>query len=620
MLMPKMNIMKINNFFGRFLTMNKLTNFLKNNSKVFFLWIFLATVFSLVVLPGYDVFVSDHAIYLPVIFQALDPGLFKNDILLSFNQSTFTIFDEVVVVVTKLFNGSIIFALFFLTFFPRGIFIYAVFRLVFYFSRKQWLSWLAVFLTLPGFIVYGTVSSTFDVFLTPRLIAVALGLLCLVGLLEKKYWLAVISLVISIAFHPLTAFVFAIIFYFSLFLDCNLTLYYKKLFSLLPIFFVLILIFIIYFFGPGILIIMDKVWLEIIKDRNPSVFILVWPLQYSSAWIYLFASALIFLVAKVELKKTLIDQRKKIFFHLFFLVPMFLFYLSFLFVDLLNLSFFTQFQLARALLIWKIFTPIFMLLVVDKLLQNKKNNIFFIFSLLGILTAFVFKESLVFIFFPSFFIFWLNYRYPNIKPFSFRVLRTILMVLFVLLIGVLLWWWKKHAYLDNIFNLLVTLLIAGFLTCFYFFNYLVLIFKKFFLVVVIVIFIFKIWPFSIYPACQRNFADVELQEWIKTNTTKDSLFLTEPFTSQDESSILRLCALRSVFFSRKDGAQVVYNRAYALEWQKRRELVKDLINYPERLKEISKQYKIDYVLSGKGVILDIPFVFSNEKYFIYSMR
>lgn len=598
--------------------MVKLTGFLENNSLSIFLWVFLATIFSLVVLPGYNVFVSDHTIYLPVVFKMIDPELFKNDILLSFNQSAFTLFDEVVVFVTKIFNGNLVLAIFFLTLFFRAIFIYAIFSLTFYFSKNKWLSWLAVFLSLPGFIVYGTVSSTFDVFLTPRLISTALGLLCLVGLLEKKYWLAVASLIISAVFHPLTTFVFGVIFYFSLFFDCNLAICKKKLLSLIPVFCVLSLIIAIYFFWPEILIVMDKMWLEIVKDRNPSVFILAWPKEYTSALIYLSVSALIFLIAKIELQEILINERKKIFFNLFFWVPPFLFFLSFIFVDLLKLSFFAQFQLARALLIWKIFTPILILLIANKLLRIKSNNIFSVFFLLGMLVSFVFKESLIFIFFPTFFVFWLNYHYTNIKFLSFKALRSVLVMVFISLIVILLWWWKQHAYLDNIFNLLMTLLIACVLTLFYFFNYPILILKKIFLGTVIFIFIFKIWSFNMQPVCQRNSADIGLQKWIETNTTKDSLFLTEPFTSQEESSILRLCPLRSVFFSRKDGAQVVYNRDYALEWQKRRELINDLGQHPEELKDFSKQYQINYILSRKKISVDLPFVFGNDKYFVYS--
>ncbi|GAI75308.1 unnamed protein product, partial [marine sediment metagenome] len=53
---------------------------------------------------GYDVYISDHKVWFPLLQNALNPNLLQNDLLLSFNQNIYTLFDEFIVFLVPTFN------------------------------------------------------------------------------------------------------------------------------------------------------------------------------------------------------------------------------------------------------------------------------------------------------------------------------------------------------------------------------------------------------------------------------------------------------------------------------------------------------------------------------------
>ena len=112
---------------------------------------------------------------------------------------------------------------------------------------------------------------------------------------------------------------------------------------------------------------------------------------------------------------------------------------------------------------------------------------------------------------------------------------------------------------------------------------------------------------------------LEVCEWIKANTEKTSLFLTEPFSSRGGE--VRVMCNRGLFATRKDGGQVVFDREYALEWNRRYDIIKQLkADYsPEFLSEISFKYGVDYLLSDEPLNLAQK-VFDNDGHYVYKLR
>ena len=101
--------------------------------------------------------------------------------------------------------------------------------------------------------------------------------------------------------------------------------------------------------------------------------------------------------------------------------------------------------------------------------------------------------------------------------------------------------------------------------------------------------------------------------WAKNNTSNESAFLV-PINEFG----FRFWSKRSVFLEHKEGGDSLYDRNFAMEWDKR----KDLINAnPEFSKEyvetLKRDYKIDYIVTT----LNLPeiLVYKNDKFFVYEI-
>ena len=127
------------------------------------------------------------------------------------------------------------------------------------------------------------------------------------------------------------------------------------------------------------------------------------------------------------------------------------------------------------------------------------------------------------------------------------------------------------------------------------------------------------WRLTIQPAGASDPMFFGACEWIKMNTAKSDLFLTEPFSSRGGD--IRLFCGRGLFATRKDGGQVVFSREYALEWNRRYDIIKKLQSdySQESVTEISKEYGIDYLLSDNELDLSGK-VFDNQSFYVYKLR
>ena len=77
-----------------------------------------------------------------------------------------------------------------------------------------------------------------------------------------------------------------------------------------------------------------------------------------------------------------------------------------------------------------------------------------------------------------------------------------------------------------------------------------------------------------------------------------------------------LC-LRNVFVTYKDGGNGIFNKDYALEWNKRIGLVNSIAQTGNF--SLLNNYKVDYIYSESYLNITYPLVFDREKSKIYDL-
>lgn len=141
---------------------------------------------------------------------------------------------------------------------------------------------------------------------------------------------------------------------------------------------------------------------------------------------------------------------------------------------------------------------------------------------------------------------------------------------------------------------------------------------KIMVIILIVLFPSFAYNFSIYPQYFKDNSFMETCNWIKQNTSQDALFITDPFSPI--GAYLRMTCLRSVFVTNKDGAASLFQKEYALEWQKRMFLLNQVGSNMTILAFITKEYKVDYIISETSLQIPYSLSYANDHYFIYDLK
>lgn len=469
--------------------MEKINNwYFKNKRSVVIIALLLfLTMFSILVSPGYKTLKSDQQIYIPQMQEAME-----GDLLFSFKQTGFTIFDEL------LPEDGLFFVLFVLTVLFRFVFFYSVFLLAKYFIKDDYFSLLCTGFFLVPLVVYGTRVLVLTSELIPRDIGLSLCLLYLVLYLNGYRFWCLLPLSFAFLFHPITVIPFFIFYYIRLlFFDKNTKIRFL-LFFVFPLLLSLV-------FLPGLegasFGVIDSEWEGVIRDRDGYVFLSSWDWY---VWPYLLVSfvSLLFLLYNLEGKDWNV--------WLLFFIPLFLFCASFVLVDFLKLSFFASLLLPRALVLWLVLLPILFVHYAGLFFKRR------------------FSESFL------------------IKCLFFVVL---------------------------------------------------------FLVAIMILFSPSL---SVSPDYESDDGLVELCAWVNGNTRVDDLFGVE---SSSMAVFVRVCADRGVYFSYKDGALVVFDRDFAMEWSRRRGVVESGL-IPDL---------VDYVILQREDFVGGFLVFTGGGYFVYSV-
>ena len=181
-------------------------------------------------------------------------------------------------------------------------------------------------------------------------------------------------------------------------------------------------------------------------------------------------------------------------------------------------------------------------------------------------------------------------EYKDISNYNFNT-WLLLIIVFSFLISLFFLYNQNRA---KKMKIIVLILIIGIVCTFYFYK-----------------------PLSVERKVLQDESFSEMCEWIKGNTMKSEMFLTEPFSTP--SSDIRLLCFRNIYFSQiSDGAVVIFKRDLSFEWKRRFDISKELFINPNIT--IMKQESINYVLSENNLILLNEYiVFQNERYYIYKI-
>lgn len=588
-------------------------------------FILLVTVFSFGWFLGYEAYQGDQLTYFPDVLKKFDPGLFSRDIL--FGPGGFTLFDEFVATAVRFSGFDIFYVLFFFSLAMRFVYFYSIYRIALYFTENKVASLLAPLLFLSGFVIYGTGMRTIAPMLLPKYMAIALCLLGLSWLLERRILWSALAFGVGFLFHPSSPIPFLAIFYTYILLEGRAVFSLRTLISAaIPPLFLLP----VYFFmpsgeGAGIFAVIDEAWRQVILRRDSYYLISTWYYP-NSAPIYLAASIFLFFLVRKDLAFIFEDARKRRFLFLFFFVPLGLGLLSLFFADFLGLAFITQLSLGRGLMLWKFFFNGLFVYYALRYIASKPRDFLYNFLLLGVIIAFVVNEKVAPVFLPALVFIWTTrvVSWPRFQALiSFFRGPTVAFCIFAVAAPLVSYFAFIHEN-DDFFaalKMVVPLAAAGavlglsasirnFVSR-----------QSLSLVTAVLLLGAAAVPtrLSIYPSASTEAAFIETCDWIKSNTKKSALFIPEPFSSHGGE--MRLLCGRGLFATRRDGGQVVFNREYALEWNRRYDIIKRLEFKYDRnfLLEMAEKYGIDYLLSDSALDLENK-VFDNASFYIYKLR
>ena len=183
---------------------------------------------------GYHPGLEDDAFYLAAIKRNLNPALFPHDSEFFRLQFQATIFDKLIALTIRLTHVPLAWAILFWQL--AGIFlilhgVWRISRRCFAEPAAQWsaVTTIALLLTLP---LPGIALNLADQYLHPRILVTAAILAAIVAVLDRRYWIAGVLLVIATGIHAIMA---GLGISFCVFLYCNQHVSFARRFASAPL-------------------------------------------------------------------------------------------------------------------------------------------------------------------------------------------------------------------------------------------------------------------------------------------------------------------------------------------------------------------------------------------------
>ncbi len=597
---------------------------------VFF--IALVTAFSFIVAPGYESFVADQPIFLPLVYHVLDPTLFPNDL----------VWFEVMHTQRTLLTGFLVFftqggipipwVLFFLTLFFRGLFFASLYFVIRFLSNSRIYALFALLFFVTQFFIPGTGHATIETAFSYRVVALGVGMFSLALYLYGHRTMPLLFLVLGFFIHPITTVPFFMFFYLHMTWELwrDRAMLKNRAPALLAMIAPVVLIFIFLFsqasgIRESFFTVIDTEWKNLAKGRNDPFFFAFWN---NRSFISLGMWAILTTLPLIHLKHIFPEKEKRILLVLLSIIPVLLLFIAGV-GEYFMVQGIIQLNLQRGLLLMSILTPIligiFTLWHVTHFPTSFLKN--------GLLTTIVFwfliKENFIFlreqivVLVPPMALLFIESVFPIFQRYKklttiFAALLTIggvgvatyyalfyhdikSLVVFYLLItcgfGLASIHMRKNLRLESV----MTSALTGAL------------------LILIVVPLPYLSKFTIYPYFYADPAYRQACEWVQNNTPKDSIFIVEPFAFKEDPREFRLACFRPIFTAFRETAIPYEPRTVTFEWKHRQELERAMIKDWHVLKVIQEDYGVDYIFSEERLPIKNDVVFRNEKIIIYKL-
>lgn len=644
----------------RLIEFNKYSDRIKKAIPV--ICIFIVTLFSHLVYPGYNVCIGDHATYIPPILKTLNPTLYGNDYFLSFSPLIYTFFDEFIVFLVNITGLKLFTVLFSISLILRFIFFSSIYKLSMYLTKDKTVSLLLILFFCLAQIKFGSLNN----YLLPRSFGIVLGLLSLTLYFGQRRISSSIVLSVCLLFHVPSFIPFAAFFYLALLTDVKkkvVNINYLSL-GLVPIGLFFVLFFLSDTSGLHIFSRMSEEYYKFQKLRHPDVFLLSGPgVKVISIYFFnfmLFGFAFYKVIDRLDAK------------HVRYLILVLLVTIALLIVtivggDLFRRIIIVQLQTMRAYQLLRIVSAILFVYCAYNHIKDYPSDEIMNLMLIGTTVSLILLPHFAFLFLiVTITIFFLRRLLPSFYDTSRRYWLLIgwtacfLVVLLWLFINGDLYSAKKLICI-YVFMLLPTFFIRtlGFSSIMRF-TLVILFFSTFTLITL------NVKSFSYHPKHYNNLNFMELCDWIQRNTATDAVFITDPFTSKGEE--IRMICGRSVFVTFKIIQSGGFDEKYAVgaiqrynfvkeymeklkrfypqransffydgskpviplmrRWYKKKEnnaeqdIRKILLKSPETetfIKNVRQRYKVDYIVSEAPLLLKFPITFKNDRYIVYKL-
>lgn len=604
---------------------------------------------SLFFFPGYKTEYGDQNFYLPPLFQRAVPDSYSRDFLMENSQTNASFFDEIVGITFFHNPKNIPIALFWWTTFSQFLFFFSITGIAFALSKNRFFSLLApVFFLIghEGFVCNALPADLwtfhFGIEFHARSLAISITTGALALFLLHQRFFAWIAISVCILLHFISA--LPILFFFicyTLFSDVWKKRYFwAGGYFLLPLFSIGVLLFFLKSVGGGegmdLFVRVDSEWMSFLHERVWWIF--SW--DHFSSLPVLFTIYLplfsLFLLCRTS---SFFSQKVKGILNIFFVSLTFLMLFGLLFFDVFQLSIFGQLQLYRSSIWLRILFIIAALSVcISEILSNKRSRFekipyFFSFFCIPLGGTYFFVPFSLFAFFTILFFqireTMLSKKYQQGIYWGVTISLSVLAFIYSA---------ESHIQLYNLGSFLKNLLLDPLLSLglFSFWMYRIL-------PLCILLLLFFLWHQKKYPKhilpiifclapiillafgfffreSYQSFVASPLQNpgalggWILEHVGNDDLIFTTQ-AAEPEAVHIRNRLGKSIFVTNTEGGQGAFQRAYALEWEHRRDIQSD---FNQSWEELKNRYHITFVLAKVGEeVSEGEEVFSDGEYVVY---
>lgn len=519
----------------------------------------------------------------------------------------------------------------------RTLLFLVLYHLILYFTQDRTRTAFILLFFLTAFFVPGTGVATTESIFTYRTVALSFGFLYLILYLYGWRLAALAPLLFTFSIHAITALPFFCFHY----LHTAWETWQKRkepqvlirgvLVSIIPITGVLLFLWWRHSGATDAFFLrMDTDWKQLANPRNQAAFFAFWSI---SSYISLVSWLTLAGIPLIYLKEFLRDAGKRTFMLILLLAPLLMLALAAAgeysgFHGIIKLN------LPRGLFLISFLVPILVSIFTLWHAEQNRRDILKNTFLLAILVWFLPKDGFVFLregmllFIPPLAILFYGQLLPRASRWTAH-LSILAIAAFALVDGAAIYRSLFYGHISSILWIHLVLLTGWVLSLLYAKDYISSASLARFGVAASVPFLViaslvSAKSFSIYPKFFTNTPYQEACAWVEQHTTKDSIFIVEPFVTNPRPEEFRLACFRPIFTTYEEGGVVPYDekREDAFIWKRKYDLIQALRKNLSLLSQAKQEYRLDYIFSETPLVLPprYPLAFSNSGYYIYDIR